>query len=97
MNIRSLFYLLIKLQQAKHSISSKQKSINASIFSSDEDIAKWAWSKFLDQYGSEYSEAFLEQKRKDNWDRLLAQAEVCKIRLTKQPETTFRLKRIRLH
>ena len=29
LNIRSLFYLLIKLQQAKHSISSKQKSINA--------------------------------------------------------------------
>ena len=39
----------------------------------DEDIARWAWSNFLlDKYGSMYNEAFLEQKRKDNSDRILA-------------------------
>lgn len=48
----------------------------------DDDIAKWAWTKFLNKYGSKYNEAFLEQKRKDNWDRMLARAERCKINLS---------------
>lgn len=60
----------------------------------DEDIARWAWSKFLNKYGSKYSEAFLEQKRKDNWDRIIAMAEYSKISLTNQKETPFRVRGI---
>ena len=60
----------------------------------DEDIARWAWSKFLDKYGSMYNEAFLEQKRKDNWDRILAMAEYCKISLTTLTETPFIVRNI---
>jgi len=55
----------------------------------DEDIARWAWSKFLNKYGAVYNEAFLEQKRKDNWDKILAEAEDSKISLTTQEETPF--------
>lgn len=55
----------------------------------DEDIAYWAWSKFLNKYGSEYDEAFLEQKRKDNWDRILARAERCKITLSTKEKAFF--------
>ena len=60
----------------------------------DEDIAKWAWSKFLNKYGSKYSEPFLEQKRKDNWDKMLAMAEYCKITLSTSKNTQFIVRNI---
>jgi molecular chaperone DnaK len=60
----------------------------------DEDIANWAWTKFLNKYGSKYNEAFLEQKRKDNWDRMLARAERCKILLSTNESTNFLLPNI---
>jgi molecular chaperone DnaK len=60
----------------------------------DDDIAKWAWSKFLAKYGSMYNEAFLEQKRKENWDKMLTIAEFCKITLTTQVETPFIVRNI---
>lgn len=55
----------------------------------DEDIANWAWTRFLNNHGSKYSEAFLEQKRKDNWDKILARAERCKILLSTNESTNF--------
>jgi molecular chaperone DnaK (HSP70) len=60
----------------------------------DEDIAKWAWEKFLNKYISEYNEAFLEQKRKDCWDKILAQAEECKIALSELDNTVFTVSNI---
>jgi molecular chaperone DnaK len=60
----------------------------------DEDIAKWAWSKFLNKYASTYDEIFLEQKRKDNWDRIVAKAEQCKILLSKNNTTNFNIEDI---
>jgi molecular chaperone DnaK len=55
----------------------------------DEDIANWAWTKFLNKYSSKYNEAFLEQKRKDSWDKMLARAERCKILLSTNESTNF--------
>jgi molecular chaperone DnaK (HSP70) len=55
----------------------------------DEQIANWAWSKFLNKHGNKYNEAFLEQKRKHNWDKLLARAERCKILLSTNEKTNF--------
>jgi len=60
----------------------------------DEDIAKWAWTKFLNKYASTYNEVFLEQKRKDNWDRIVANAEQCKILLSKENTTYFNIENI---
>lgn len=45
--------------------------------------AKYAWNKFLDKYGSKYSEEYLETVRKKKWDRLLAIAENCKLELSR--------------
>jgi molecular chaperone DnaK len=55
----------------------------------DEDIANWAWGKFLNRYGSKYDEAVLEQKRKDCWDKILIRAESCKIRLSAHESANF--------
>jgi len=55
----------------------------------DEDIANWAWAKFVNKYGSKYNEGFLEQKRKANWDRILARAERCKIFLSTSHSVPF--------
>jgi len=55
----------------------------------DEDIANWAWSRFLDKNASKYNEAFLEQKRKEKWDIMLARAERCKILLSTNESTGF--------
>jgi molecular chaperone DnaK len=55
----------------------------------DEDIANWAWAKFLDKNGSKYNQAFLEQKRKENWGRILAMAEQCKISLSSYENADF--------
>lgn len=55
----------------------------------DEDIAYWAWDKFLAKYGAKYSEPFLELKRKENWDKILARAERCKINLSSQNLVNF--------
>lgn len=60
----------------------------------DELIAFWAWNKFKGKYHSEFDEAFLEQKRKDNWDRILAIAEECKIGLTDQNTIPFIVRNI---
>jgi molecular chaperone DnaK (HSP70) len=56
----------------------------------DEDIAKWAWSKFLERHGEKYNEAIIEQKRKENWDKLVSRAERCKIFLSTQNSVDFR-------
>jgi molecular chaperone DnaK (HSP70) len=55
----------------------------------DEDIANWAWVKFLNKYGTKYNSAFLEQIRKDKWDAMLARAERCKILLSTNESTNF--------
>lgn len=60
----------------------------------DEDIAKWAWTKFINKYGSNYSETLLEQKRKDNWDKILAMAEYCKIQLSSKEKNLFIVREI---
>lgn len=55
----------------------------------DEDIANWAWTKFLNKNASNYNEAFLEQKRKEKWDVMLARAESCKISLSTNESANF--------
>ena len=60
----------------------------------DEDIAKYAWNKFIDKYGAKFSEEYLETVRKKKWDRLLAIAEQCKLELSKKERTDFILERV---
>lgn len=60
----------------------------------DEDIAKYAWNKFLDKYGAKYSEEYLETVRKKKWDRLLAIAEQCKLELSRRESSDFILERV---
>lgn len=55
----------------------------------DEDIANLAWDKFTRKLGDKYSKAFLEQKKKDNWDRILTRAERCKIALSDYESHNF--------
>lgn len=55
----------------------------------DEDIANWAWVKFLNKFGSKYDSGFLEQIRKDKWDLMLSRAERCKILLSTNESTNF--------
>jgi molecular chaperone DnaK (HSP70) len=55
----------------------------------DEDIAWWAWNKFLNKHGDNYDESILENKRKDNWDKLLVIAERCKILLSNNNFANF--------
>lgn len=60
----------------------------------DEDIARYAWAKFIDQYGAKYSADFLEMTRRKKWDRMLAIAEQCKLELSKKNFTDFILERV---
>lgn len=60
----------------------------------DEDIAKYAWNRFLNKYGSKYSEEYLETVRKKKWDRLLAIAEQCKLELSRRESSDFILERV---
>jgi len=55
----------------------------------DEDIATWAWNKYLDKIGDKYEIDYLESIKKKKWDRLLAIAEKCKIELSEENETCF--------
>jgi molecular chaperone DnaK (HSP70) len=60
----------------------------------DEEIAKYAWNKVLDKYGSKYSEEYLETVRKNKWDKLLAIAEKCKLQLSSRESSLFFLERV---
>lgn len=55
----------------------------------DEDIANWAWNKYLDKLGNKYQKEYLENIKKKKWDRLLAIAERCKIELSEENESLF--------
>jgi len=55
----------------------------------DEDIALWAWNKFLENNKQRYNNEFLEKIRKDKWDRLLSIAEQCKIKLSNEQSADF--------
>lgn len=60
----------------------------------DEDIAKYAWNEFLNQYGDKYTSEFLEANRRKKWDRMLAIAEQCKLELSRRNSTDFILERV---
>ena len=61
----------------------------------DEDIAKWAWNKYLDKIEKgKYTEEYLETWRKKKWGRMLAIAEACKIELSEEQETFFLLENV---
>ena len=60
----------------------------------DEDIAKYAWNRFVDQYGEKYTEEYLESVRKKKWDRFLAIAEQCKLELSRSESSDFILERV---
>lgn len=60
----------------------------------DENIAYWAWNRFLQNYRGKYSSDYLEKIRKSHWDRMLAIAENCKISLSSETSTTFLLESI---
>lgn len=60
----------------------------------DEDIALYAWNKFVDQYGGKYTPEFLESNRRKKWDRMLAIAEQCKLELSRREHTDFILERV---
>lgn len=60
----------------------------------DEDIAQFAWNKFIDQYGHKYTSEFLETNRRKKWDRMLAIAEQCKLELSRRGSTDFILERV---
>ena len=53
----------------------------------DEEIARWAWNKFLDKLGNKYTLDYLENIRKKKWGRLIAIAEKSKIELSTDDET----------
>lgn len=55
----------------------------------DEYIAKYAWNKFVDQYGEKYTEEYLESVRKKKWDRFLAISEQCKLELSRRDSSDF--------
>lgn len=55
----------------------------------DEDIARYAWTQFVDQYGSKYNPDFLEKQRRKKWDKMLAIAERCKLELSNRSSTDF--------
>lgn len=58
----------------------------------DEDIATWAWNKFLDKIEKgKYTDDYLELQRKKKWGRMLAIAEQCKIDLSTEESTEFLL------
>ena len=58
----------------------------------DEDIAMWAWNKFLDKIEKgKYTDDYLEMQRKKKWGRMLAIAEKCKIELSSEESTEFLL------
>ena len=62
----------------------------------DEEIAVWAWDKFESKYKDKYPKAILNQKKKDNWDKILAMAEQCKIILSNKDvyQAPFRVRDI---
>lgn len=58
----------------------------------DEDIATWAWNKYLDKIEKgKYTADYLEIQRKKKWGRMLAIAEKCKIELSSEESTEFLL------
>ena len=58
----------------------------------DEDIATWAWNKYLDKLeNGKYTDDYLEMQRKRKWGRMLAIAEKCKIDLSSDESTEFLL------
>lgn len=58
----------------------------------DEDIATWAWNKFLDKIEKgKYTSDYLEIQRKTKWGRMLAIAEKCKIELSSEESAEFLL------
>lgn len=58
----------------------------------DEDIAIWAWDKFLNQISKgKYTDDYLENQRKKKWGRMLAIAEKCKIELSTEESSDFLL------
>lgn len=58
----------------------------------DEDIATWAWNKYLNKIEiGKYTEDYLEIQKKKKWGRMLAIAERCKIALSSEESTEFLL------
>lgn len=55
----------------------------------DKKIANFVWNKFCDKVSENYSRAELEKIKNEKWDRLLANAERCKIDLSTREETDF--------
>lgn len=55
----------------------------------DELLASYVWHNFCERLSNQYSNEFLEKKRKLVWGRLLAQAEMCKIELSTFENTVF--------
>jgi molecular chaperone DnaK (HSP70) len=60
----------------------------------DEDIAWWAWNRFLEKNKKKYSSEYLEKIRKEKWDRMLAIAERCKIELSTEMSSEFLIESI---
>lgn len=61
----------------------------------DENIATWAWNKFLDKIEKgKYTDEYLEIYRKKKWGKLLAIAEKCKIELSTEESAEFLLENV---
>lgn len=60
----------------------------------DEEIALWAWFKFIDKIGNKYTPEYLENIRIKKWNRLMAIAEKCKIELSSESESMFLLENV---
>ena len=61
----------------------------------DEDIAWWAWYKYLDRIQKgKYTQEYLEEQRKKKWGSMLAIAEKCKIELSSEDTTEFLLESV---
>ena len=55
----------------------------------DKKIANFVWNRFCDKVQAKYSRAELEKAKNENWDRLLANAERCKMDLSIREEAEF--------
>lgn len=60
----------------------------------DELIARYIWDRFCSKNGNKYKKEYLEKIRKEKWDRLIATAEQCKIRLSKDSQADFLIETI---
>ena len=85
---------VVQIENGKISEKGTSELTNRAGDKFDEDLARYVWSKFIDQKGKKYNPEYLEKIRIQRWGRLLSIAEKCKIQLSTDMQSEFILERV---